>query len=92
MTEQELLTLLWNATAEYADASRTLTEAKKSFMVAETLAVNCKINKEKIEEQLRIFRNITPKFEPTAHELEIIEFRNKFPDLCNEAHERDLAK
>jgi len=92
MTEQELLTLLWNATAEYADASRTLTEAKKSFIAAETLAVNCKINKEKIEEQLRIFRNITPKHEPTAHELEIIKFREAFPELCNEARARDLSK
>ena len=55
-TEQELLDSLAEAEKDWLDAKRKLTDAKKRWTEAETLCIDAKLHKERITEELRVFR------------------------------------
>jgi hypothetical protein len=57
MTEQELLDQLAEAELNWNEAKRKLAVAKKLWTHAETLCIDSKLQKERVEEALRVFRN-----------------------------------
>lgn len=55
--EQELLSQLKEANINLQYARSAMAEAKRKFVEAETNLINAKLEIEKINEQMRVFRN-----------------------------------
>jgi hypothetical protein len=91
ITEQDILAQLVEAEREYQDAKRILAEAKKRWLHAETEVINTSLAKERILENLRVHRNTTPQPDTSLRTQEIKYFQEKYPELCAEAFERDMA-
>lgn len=91
-TEQELMNGLAEAEKELHDAKRALAEAKKRWTDAETNVISAKLKKDRIKEELRVYRKTTPKYEPDQRDLDIERFREENPELCEWARERDAKK
>lgn len=82
------------ANLEWENAKRALAEAKKKLLTAENNVINCKINRDNMKESLRQHLASTHQFDLVDHErtVEINDFRNRFPELCDMANSRDKAK
>lgn len=91
MDEKNLMYKLEEATLEWENAKRILAEAKKKLVIAEDRVVFSKIIRDRTVETLRMHRVTTQQFDLVEHERnkEIEDFRNKFPELCDMAHDRD---
>ena len=87
---KELIEKLEQAKAEWLEAKSQLRKAEKAWVDAETKLIEKTIAKERIEEQLRVYNNTTPK--PKAVSDEIKGFRERNPEVCQLAYERDLKK
>lgn len=92
MTEQELINKLAEADREVIDAKKALAEAKKRWTDAETNLISAKINRDRIKEDLRVYRRITVRHDPDARDLEIERFRQDNPELVEWARQRDGIK
>ena len=92
-TEEELLQQLAEAEKEYEQAKKALARAKRLILSAETEVINRKIQLEKIQETVRVFKCTSPSNpEITLHQQEIIRFREDHPELVEFAKERDRNK
>lgn len=89
MTEEQLILQLSEAERDYAEAKRLLATAKKLWTEAETKMINGKLHKERVQEAIRVFHATTYKKEHGSREKEIKAFREKYPDLCEMAAQRD---
>ena len=92
MTEQELLDQLETIEYSYLSAKRKLIEIQKQYADIETLLIELKINKEKLTEELRVFRKTNASQPLSLRDLEIEKFRKNNPELCQWASERDKPK
>lgn len=92
MTEQELIKKLAEADREVVDAKKALAEAKKRWTDAETDLITAKITRERIKEELRVYRNVTVRYDPDGRDLEIERFRKDNPELVEWARQRDQRK
>jgi hypothetical protein len=94
MEEKTLMFNLEEATLEWENAKRVLSEAKKKLVTAENAVINSKINRDRTVEALRMHRATTQQFDLVAHERneEIADFKSRFPELCGMAHDRDVSK
>lgn len=92
MTEQELINKLVEADKEIANAKRALSEAKKRWTDAETNLISAKINRDRVKEELRVYRRTTPRYEPDQRDLDIERFRKDNPELVEWARQRDGIK
>lgn len=92
MTEQELINKLAEAEREVVDAKKALAEAKKRWTDAETNLITAKINRDRTKESLRVYRNVTVKYDPDSRDLEIERFRADNPELVEWARLRDQRK
>lgn len=89
MTEEELMLQLSEAKRDHTEAQYLLATAKKLWTEAETKMINSKLHMERVQEAIRVYHNTTYKKEHGAREKEIKAFREKFPDLCAMAKQRD---
>ena len=91
MSDQEILKEIAQAEQAHTDALKKLTAAKKVWVAAETIVIDTKITLDRAKEKLRVYRNITPNYVVVEQrEQEIAEFRVRYPELVEEARERDL--
>lgn len=90
--EQDLLDQIEKAETEHRHAKAKFAKAKRDVVNAETDVVNTKLHVARLREQLRVYRNITPKDEPSARDLEIQRFREDNPEVCEWAKQRDIGK
>jgi len=90
--ENELLSKLAEAEKELYEARNALSEAKKKWTAAETNVISAKINRDRVKEELRVYRNTTPNYEPDAQDLDLERFRNQHPELMEWIRERDGNK
>ncbi len=91
-SDKELVDKLAEAEKELNDAKRALAEAKKRWTDAETNVISAKLNRDRIKEELRVYRKTTPKYEPDQRDADIERFRKENPELCEWARERDAKK
>ncbi len=91
-TEKELVDKLAEAEREVVDAKKALAEAKKRWTDAETDLISAKITRDRIKEELRVYRKTTPKYDPDQRDLDIERFRKDNPELCEWARQRDIDK
>lgn len=89
MTEQELLDALSKADRAYAEAKGKLAKAKRAWVDAETVVIETKLARDRLREELRVYRNTTPNYAPNARELEIEGFRERNPGMVEYARQRD---
>jgi hypothetical protein len=92
MNEKELVNKLAEAEREVVDAKKALAEAKRRWTDAETDLISAKIQRDRAKEELRVYRNVTPKYDPDNRDLEIERFRRDNPELVEWARERDGLK
>jgi hypothetical protein len=90
--ENELLSKLAEAEKELHEARNALAEAKKKWTTAETNVISAKINRDRVREELRVYRNTTPRYEPDAQDLDLERFRKENPELMEWIRERDGKK
>ena len=88
-TEEELLKRLEDLDFEKQNTQKALTRAKQVVIDTETHLIGLKIEFDKVKEELRRFRNANPKYESNHRDREIKRFRETYPDLCEEAAQRD---
>lgn len=82
--EEELVQKLQDADKELKDARTRVTQLKKEFTDAESNLIEAKLNRDKIIEELRLwrYRNIDD-LETTDREEDIERFRKLLPDLLD---------
>lgn len=82
--EEELVQKLQDADKELKDARARVTQLKKEFTDAESNLIEAKLNRDKIIEELRLwrYRNIDD-LETTDREEDIERFRKLLPDLLD---------
>lgn len=91
MSDQNILKEIAQAEQDYSDALKKLALAKKTWVAIETTVIDTKIALERAKEKLRTYRNTTPNYVVVEQrEQEIEEFRVRYPELVEEAKERDL--
>jgi hypothetical protein len=88
----DLLQQIAQAEADYASAKEKLDKAHRTMVDAESLVIELAITLGRLKDQLRILRKSTPSVLRDERETEIEGFRQRFPGLCQEAHERDVKK
>lgn len=81
MTEVELLKLIADADVELHNATLAVSKAKRDHTNAETLYLETKLAKERLLEQLRIYRLTTVDYELSHREKDIARFKEALPDL-----------
>lgn len=91
-TEQELMDKLAEANKAMLEAKRKLSEAKKRWTDAETELVSTSIHRDRVKEELRVYRNITVRHDPSRRDLEVEEFRKNNPEVVEFARLRDEEK
>lgn len=91
-TEKELVDKLAEAEKEMAEAKKALAEAKRRWTDAETDLISAKINRDRIKEDLRVYRKVTVRYDPDSRDLEIERFRKDNPELVEWARQRDQRK
>jgi hypothetical protein len=87
--ENELLSKLAEAEKSLHEARNALAEAKRKWTTAETEVISAKLNRDRVKEELRVHRNTTPTYEPTAEALDLERFRKNNPELMEWVRERD---
>jgi multidrug resistance efflux pump len=87
--EKELLTKLAEAEKELHGARNSLADAKRKWTAAETNVISAKIYLDRVKEELRVYRNTTPKYEPSAQDLDLERFRRDNHELMQWIRERD---
>lgn len=92
MTEKEILAKLAEAEKELHDCRRVLADAKRRTLDAESDVISAKLHWDRVKEELRVHRNTVPRNDPTPQDNEIQAFRDKYPELCAEARERDAKR
>jgi hypothetical protein len=92
MDEKDLISQIEILEKDLKLARATLAAAKKQWIDAETDLINKKIQLERAQESLRIFRATSPIQEKTMRDSIIDEFRDNYPELVAMAKKRDLEK
>lgn len=87
--EKELLVQLTEAEEDFKDAKMLLDKTKRQLVDAETNFIQKKLALKAIKEQLRVHRNAYPIHETTGRDMDIKRFRDLYPELCEEASQRD---
>jgi hypothetical protein len=80
MTEQELEQQIADANVAYQEASKKLSDAKRAMVETESLVIEIKIRREKLQDQLRAMRYANANQPPTERELEIEGFRGRMAE------------
>ena len=89
MDEQELVSALTQAEREYKLAKDKLAQAKKVWTAAETVVIESKLVRDRAQDALRAYRAITPDHILDEQEREIVEYRERCPEMVQFAKERD---
>ena len=92
MNEQELRQQAEEADKEWKLAKKRLSDAKNKLMAAESYVLECKMNKDRLDEQLRTHIATTPRYDQSLQDLEIERFQAIYPELCAFAKKRDENK
>lgn len=92
MTEKQLLDKLAELEKELHDYRRILADAKRKVLDAESNVISAKLHWDRVKEELRVHRNTVPRHDPTPQDKEIEAFREKFPELCELARDRDTKR
>lgn len=90
MTEQELLDALAQADVAYEEAKAKMAKAKRAWVDTETEVIEAKLARDRIREQLGVFRRVsTTVIRPNSRTQEIEDFRERNPEIVEFARERD---
>lgn len=87
--ENELLSKLAEAEKMLHEARNSLAEAKRKWTAAETDVISAKLNRDRVKEELRVYRNTTPRHELSVEEKDLERFRRDNPELMQWVRERD---
>lgn len=78
--EQQILAAIKEAESQQKEARKSVERAKADFVAAESDLIAANLLREKLVEELRVFRNTTPRHEETPRDREIAAFRAKMED------------
>ena len=92
ITEQEILAAIKEVEVEQKEARQAVAFHKKAAVDAETRLIAANLQFEKLKEQLRVYRIVTPRHEDTPRDAEIERFRTILPDLIKKLEELDKKK
>ncbi len=93
MTEQEILDALAEADIAYEQAKEKMAKAKRAWVDTETAVIEAKLARDRIREELRVFRKVsTTAQRPNSRTQEIEAFRERNPELVEFARQRDKIK
>jgi hypothetical protein len=90
-TEKEYLAQIKDAEQEIASQQTYMVWYKRCVSETESRLIEVKIRKERLIESLARLRNSTIDRDLTDRDQEIQNFRDRNPELCRMAKERDLA-
>jgi len=82
MTEELILNRLSSIRVDKENVLKEVRRLRAELVTEESLLIELNLEHERLTEQLRLFRENDPKYVPDERDLEIEEFRKKFPDLC----------
>ena len=83
MLEQELINQLNDAEIVLKEVKKDIARLKTALDKANTNLVGAKKNLDELKESLRLFRNAEVKVEITQRDIDIADFRERFPELCD---------
>lgn len=92
ITEQEILAAIKEVEVEQKEARQSVAFHKKAAVDAETRLIAANLQFEKLKEQLRVYRVITPRDEETPRDVEIERFRALLPHYLERLEELDRKK
>lgn len=92
ITEQEILAAIKEVEVEQKEARTLVAFHKKAAVDAETRLIAANLQSEKLKEQLRVYRVVTPRDEETPDDLEIKRFRALLPHYLEKLEELDRKK
>ena len=81
MTEEELLNKIKEADVELHNATLAVSNAKRAHTHAETAYLEAKLCKDRLLEELRVYRITTVDYEMDYREKDIARFKKVLPDL-----------
>jgi len=90
-TEKEYLTQIKDTETEITSQQNQMIWYKRCVSETESRLIEAKIRKERLVESLQQLRNSTIDRDLTDREQDIKDFRNRNPELCQMAKDRDLA-
>lgn len=79
--EVDLLKKLAEVDIELRDARNSLSDSKRRVTEAETKVIAIKLSKDRLMEEIRVFRNQTVSEELTEREKDIARFKEALPSL-----------
>jgi predicted methyltransferase len=89
-TEQDFLNELAELDKVWLFAKKKLAEAKKLLMENETRIIELKLQKDRLTEELRIFRNTSVECQlASSRDIEVASFKERNPEVCKMANDRD---
>lgn len=94
MDKEKIQEQLAEADREIKEAKSLLAQKRKEWTEAETALIHAKLKKERLTEALRINRATVPSSNPelSLRDQDIQAFREKYPELCEWAKDRDIKK
>jgi t-SNARE complex subunit (syntaxin) len=81
MTEDDLLRLIAVAEVELHNAALAVSSAKRAHTHAETSYLEAKLCKDRLLEELRVYRITTVDYEMDYREKDIARFKKALPDI-----------
>lgn len=92
ITEQEILAAIKEVELEQKEARQAVAFHKKAAVDAESNLIAANLKYEKLKEQLRVHRVVTPRYEETPRDTEIERFRELLPSYLKRLEELDKKK
>jgi len=90
--ENGLLSKLAEAEKSLHEARNALADAKRKWTAAETEVISAKIHRDRVKEELRVYRITTPRYEQSPQDVDLERFRKENPELMEWVRERDSKK
>jgi hypothetical protein len=82
MTEEELLKAIAKAEQDSKECKSKLHSLKKKTIEIESHLIETLVQKDRYVEELRKLKASDPTHVPDMRDIEIEDFRQRFPDLC----------
>lgn len=86
-TEQELIAAIQQAEEDRLKTKERIRKLQKDLVDSESDLIESNIRKDRLKEELRVHRSVTPRTVLSEREKEIEAFRAKYPELCQKNEE-----
>lgn len=81
MNEEQILQAIKEVALEQKEARDQVSFHKKAAVEAESRLIAANLHRERLNEQLRVYRLITPRYEETPRDRDIAHLREVLPEL-----------